>query len=187
MNNFISQYHCLDFNSGFIFRIKIIISKGIFIRVYYKEGGCFILLSRLVLFLKKIYLQQLPGGGISLWNEMLNLNSYVFENHCDLNLKVEIDQRLLTRSTNCLSSLRLLAADTPATAAMSNGIAQWIFIVKLQKKTKWTVRYTFSLYSQSVVNSIMFNIKTTLVNGYFKIKSFRQFNSFRLKQKSINY
>lgn len=143
-------------------------------------------LLRLVLFFK-IYLQQLPGDGISLWNEMLNLNSYVFKNHCDLNLKVEIDERLLTRSTNCLSSLRLLAADTPATAAMSNRIAQWIFIVKLQKNTKWTALYTFSLYSQSAVNSIMFNIKSTLLNGYFKIKSFRQFNSFRLKKISINY
>lgn len=160
----------MDLNSGFIFRIKRIIFKGIFLRVYLKEGGCFVLLLRLVLFFLKIYLQQFPGGGISLWNEMLNLNSCVFENHCHLNLKVEIDQRLLTRSTNCLSSLRLLAADTSATAAISNRIAQWIFIIKLQKKTKWTVRYTFSLYSQSVVNSIMFNIKSTLINGYFKIK-----------------
>lgn len=142
-------------------------------RVYYKEGVVlgFFLFNKT---LKKKYSQH-PGGGALLWNEILKVDLYVFKKHCYLNLRVEIDQSLLTRSTNCMFSLRLLAADTPATAAKSNRIVQWLFIIKLQTETKWIARYNYSLYRQSVINFIIFNIKGILINGYLKKKSFRQF------------
>lgn len=157
------QFHSAMILFGFqfsFFRRKRIISKGIFLRVY-KEGGCF------CSFIKTFFLILTTSGGRNVtlkWN--VKSRFLCFKNHCHLNLRVEIEKSLLTWSTNCCSSLRLLAADTPATAAKSNRIAQWLFIIKLQTETKWIARHTFSLYRQSVINFIIYDIKSILMNGY---------------------